>query len=263
MFPGKPEGNVKGVQTQQAIAAQPKPEPPKKLNFTAMDASINAEIAKYKYMDIGVAVIDVKTGDSRSYGVENPFVAASTAKLLTALSYLHDVEGGKASLGDKVGNRTAEEALKAMIIDSDNAAWNDFNNGVMNHAELSAYASSIGLTNYNPDKNTIVPTDIAKLLDQLYQQKLLNKEHTNLLLSYMLQAKEVEYITNTVPSGTKVYHKPGYLADRIHDAAIVDNGKRPYVLVIFSKARGGGYDASVGASLFKQITLATTTAFNQ
>lgn len=260
--PGKSKGEVKATTTETPVV-QKKPEIPKKLDFTTMGAAINTEIAKYPYMDIGVSVIDIKTGDAQEYGVQNPFVAASTAKLLTAISYLHDVEQGKATLSQKVGTRTAQDALQALIVESDNEAWNDFNNGVMSHAELAAYASSIGLTNYNPDTNTVTPTSIAKLLSDLYQQKLINKEHTQLLLSYMSQAKEVEFITNTVPSGTKVYHKPGYLADRVHDAAIIDNGKRPYVLVIFSKSRTKGYDMTKGEILFKQVTLASLTAFNQ
>ncbi len=260
-LPGHKGGSVQGVNTSEVQAATPKPEVVQKLDFTSMNTAINAEIQKYPYMDIGVAIIDIKTGDSQTYGVQNPFVAASTAKLLTAIAYLHDVEQGKATLAQSVGTRTAQDALKAMIIDSDNEAWNDFNNGVMSHAELAQYANSIGIANYNPDTNTITPASVATLLSDLYQHKLINKEHTDLLLSYMAQAKEVEFITNTISAGIKVYHKPGYLADRVHDAAIIDDGKRPYVLVIFSKSRSAGYDMSLGATLFKQITLATTGTF--
>lgn len=260
-MPNKSEGEVKATSTAQVEAK--KPIPPKKLDYTAMDSTINAVIQKYPYMDIGVATIDIKTGDAKSYGVQNPFVAASTAKLLTAIAYLHDVEQGKATLDQKVGTRTAQEALKAMIIDSDNVAWNDFNNTVMSHAELAEYATSIGLDNYDPDKNTITPTSIAKLLGELYQEKVINAENTKLLLSYMAQAKEVEYITNTVPTGTKVFHKPGYLNDRIHDVAVIDNGSRPYVLVIFTKSRSTGYNAAQGEDVFTQITKATLSTFSQ
>jgi beta-lactamase class A len=261
--PGKSKGEVKATSTTLAKVVETKPIPPKKLDFTNMNSAITAEIQKYPYMDIGVAVIDIKTGDSQAYGVQNPFVAASTAKMLTAIAYLHDVEQGKATLTQQVGGRSAKDALQALIVDSDNVAWNDFNNGVMSHAELASYAASVGLTNYNPNTNTITPTSVAKLLSDLYQEKLINHEHTQLLLSYMSQAKEVEFITNAVPAGVKVYHKPGYLADRVHDAAIIDNGKRPYVLVIFSKSHTNGYDMTKGESLFKHITLATTQTFLQ
>jgi len=260
-MPGRGDGSVKGTSTNEVQAATPKPEVPKKLDFTTMNNAINSEIQKYPYMDVGIAVIDIKTGDSQTYGVQNPFVAASTAKLLTAISYLHDVEKGSTTLSQQVGSRSAQDALKALIIDSDNDAWNDFNNGIMSHAELTSYATSIGLTNYNPDTNTITPGNVAKLLSDLYQHKLINGEHTDLLLSYMAQAKEVEFITNTIPSNAKLYHKPGYLADRVHDAAIVDDGKRPFVLVIFSKSRSTGYNMTQGEALFKNITLATTQTF--
>jgi beta-lactamase class A len=261
--PGKSKSEVKATSTTVATVAQAKPAPPKKLDFTTMNSAITAEILKYSSMDVGVSVIDIKTGDTAEYGVQNPFVAASTAKMLTAIAYLHDVEQGKATLTQQVGNRNAKDALQALIVDSDNVAWDAFNNGVMSHTELAAYATSIGLSNYNPNNNTITPTSVAKLLSDLYQEKLLNHEHTQLLLTYMSQAKEVEFITNTVPTGTKVYHKPGYLADRVHDAAIIDNGKRPYVLIIFSKSRTNSYNMTKGGTLFKNITLATLSTFNQ
>lgn len=261
--PGKSNGEVKATSTTEAKVVETKPLPPKKLDFTTMNAAITAEIQKYPYMDIGVSIIDIKTGDTQELGVQNPFVAASTAKLLTAISYLHDVEQGKTTLTQQVGSRSAQEAMKAMIIESDNDAWNDFNNSVMSHAELTSYATSIGLTNYNPDTNTITPTSVAKLLSDMYQEKLINHEHTQLLLSYMAQAKEVDFIIDSVPQGTKVYHKPGYLVDRVHDAAIVDNGNRPYVLVIFSKSHSKGYDMAKGETLFKHITQASLSVFNQ
>jgi hypothetical protein len=57
-----------------------------------------------------------------------------------------------------------------------------------------------------------------------------------------------------------VYHKVGYLADRLHDAAIIKRGDRSYVLVIFSKA-SGNYNFTRGASLFGSITESTLKVF--
>ena len=246
---------------QAQAAPAPVPEPIKKLDFTAMGSDINAVIAAHPLLDIGVATVDIKTGDSNSFGVENPFVAASTAKLLTAIAFLHDVEQGSEAIDQQVGARSATEALEAMIVESDNQAWNDFNNGVMSHEELDAYAEQIGLGNYSSDKNTITAVSLAQLLSKLYDNKLLNKDHTKQLLSYMERAKEVEYITSIAPAGTKVYHKPGYLSDRIHDAAIIDNGNRPYVLVIFTKSRTSTYDMQAGADVFHAIAKSTFNTF--
>lgn len=245
----------------QQVQVQKQPEPVKHLDFTTMDSSISSVITAHPSLDIGVATVDIKTGDSKTYGVENAFVAASTAKLLTAIAYLHDVEQGNNTLDEKIGTRTAQAALEAMIVESDNQAWYDFNLGVLSHEELSTYAQQIGFANYDPDKNTVTATSLAQLLSNLYQRKLLNESHTTLLLSYMQKAKEVEFITSIAPANVKVYHKPGYLSDRVHDAAILDDGKRPYVLVIFTKSRTNSYNMATGADIFHQITQATFTTF--
>lgn len=241
--------------------SKPEPEPPQSLDYTAMDTTIQGVIAANPGMDIGVATVDILTGDTKTYGVEVPFVAASTAKLLTAISFLHDVEQGKHSLQETVSGRTAEAALEALIVDSDNQTWHELNEAVMSHDELAAYARTIGFTNYDPDLNTVTPSSLATLLSNLYQKRLLNEEHTALLLSYMARAKEVDYIISTAPAGTKVYHKPGYLSDRMHDAAILDNGSRPYVLIIFTKSRTAVYDTVAGKAVFTQIAQATYDTF--
>ncbi len=247
------DSQVAGVQTRE-------PEP-KQLDFTAMSAAINQTVQTTSSMDIGVSVIDIKTGQALNYGEQSPFEAASTSKLLTAIAFLSDVEGGKDNLSEPVGNRTAKAALEALIVDSDNDAWDDFNNHIMTHVELAAYADKIGFEGYDPDKNTVTPASLARLLNNLYQQRLLNQEHTDLLLSYMQRAKEVDYITSIVPSGTKIYHKPGYLIDRVHDATVIDNGTRPYVLVIFTKSHTKSYDTTSGTSVFQDIARATFAAF--
>jgi hypothetical protein len=52
----------------------------------------------------------------------------------------------------------------------------------------------------------------------------------------------------------------GRLDDRVRDAAIIDGGKHPYVLVFFTKDMSGDYDADVGHRVFADITKATTKA---
>jgi beta-lactamase class A len=245
----------------ESSQTQPQEPPLKQLDFSVMKSQIDTKIKAYPLMDIGVAWVDMKTGETGTHGVELPFVAASTGKLFTAIAFLHDVENKHASLTDKVGTRDAKAALEAMIVESDNAAWNDFNNSVMSHKQLAEYAQSIGFADYNPDENTISPASLAKLLNNLHQRRLLNDEHTNLLLSYMQQAKEVEYVTSIAPAGVKVFHKPGFLTDRVHDAMIIDNGDRPYVLVIFTKSSTGSYNTKSGADIFQAIARSTFDTF--
>lgn len=260
LAPRPDEPKTLGVNVEE-VREMKQPETPKQLDHHAMANEINTVISKHPSMDIGVSWVDIKTGESGDYGVQVPFVAASTAKLLTAMAFLHKVEEGTASLDDQVGSRTARASLEAMIVKSDNEAWNDFNNSVMSHDDLAAYANLIGLTEYDPDKNTITPTSLAKLLSNFYQKRLLNEQHTETLLSYMQRAELVPYISDVAPPGVKVYHKPGYLKDRVHDATIIDNGDRPYVLVVFTKSRTGSYDTTSGVDVFTSIAKSSFESF--
>jgi beta-lactamase class A len=174
--------------------------------------------------------------------------------------YLHGVQAGKYTLSQSVGGYSARYQLQQMIELSDNTAWQNLND-ILTHDGLENYASSIGLSNYDPDQNTLTVNDISLLLGKIYKHQLLNTANTNLLLSYMQNANEGNYIAASIPAGVKVYHKAGWLVDRIHDAAIIDNGHHPYVLVIFTKDNSGTYDSTQGQQIFAAITTATTQAF--
>jgi beta-lactamase class A len=250
---------VRGFHHEATAEVKAAVSPPAVTLPTVDEASLNSQInqlvAAHPELDMAVSIRDLTTNKQYDYGLTDAsFVAASTAKLVTASLYLHQVEQGTASLTDTMGGQTAQEALRLMIEDSDNSAWAALN-GFLTHEALLGYAKNLGLNSYNPDTNLISPADLSVFLGQLYQHKLLNNDHTNLLLSYMKQANETQYIAAAIPNGIKLYHKAGYLADRAHDAAIVDNGKRPFTLIIFTKAKNGTvYDQQVGANLMHQIT---------
>lgn len=102
---------------------------------------------------------------------------------------------------------------------------------------------------------------MALLLSKLYEGKVLNDEHRALLYSWMQNTSEEDFIPPSVPKNTKLYHKAGYLADRIHDVAIVDNGTTPFVIVIYSKSYTANYDYSVGKKMFAQVMTAAQGTF--
>lgn len=229
---------------------------PKAENIDSMSNKINNIIASHRQMQVAVSVVTLNDSAKHTYGVTNGFLAASTAKLISACVFLHQVEQGSRSLDDTINGKTADVQIKQMIELSDNTAWVNINTE-LTHPTMKQWADGIGLVGYDVEKNILTADDIALLLSKLYKGELLNKQHTQLLLSYMQDANETQYIVSGVPTGVKVYHKAGWLDDRINDAAIIDDGKMPYVLVIYSKANSGTYDTSVGQEMFKQITSAT------
>lgn len=217
-----------------AEKSPPKPAPPSIQQLVGLSSSINSTMNSNPNIDVSVSLIDLNTNRLQHFGEHAAFEAGSTAKLITAADYLHHVEQGKASLNQIIEGSSAQSELQQMIEVSDDNSWyalNDF----LGHADLSSFAASQGLSGYDADTNTLTSNDIALLLQKLYQGKLLNSQHTRLLLGYMAVANYNGYIASVVPANVKFYHKAGFLDDRVHDAAIIDNGKRPIVLVIFTK----------------------------
>lgn len=229
----------------------------------AMAAQINSAIKAYPDMDIGVAVQDLNNRRTYTYGLTEPFIAASVGKLITATMYLHGAETGQYSMNRQLSLGTAANEIQQMIVFSNNQAWDDLAR-ILTHKGMTGYMDNLGVRDYDPNQNTLAPSDISLLLGKLYRGELLNKYDTSLLLSYMKQADYATYIPASVPSGINVYHKAGWLTERVNDAAIIDNGKHPYVLVIFSKMDSDGtYNATEGHQMYAAITQATLTAFTK
>ena len=227
-------------------------------NLMNLKGQIQNSIDSRPSLQIGVAIINLKNDEHVSLGVEAPFDAASTNKLLTAIYLLKRIDDGKESLSTKVGNHTIQAYLQQMIVDSNNEAWKDLNDYV-GRDNLEIFAKTLGITTYSSATNTIAANDEAQILASIYSGEL-SKDSKDKLLGYMAQADIKDYIVAAVPAEYKVYHKAGWLKDRVHDAAIIDTGREAFVLVIFSKA-SGDYDYSDGQKLFQQITKQTINAF--
>jgi beta-lactamase class A len=229
------------------------------VDSAALD-EIQTVINKYSNtLDISVSVTDLQTGKAYHYGDTAGFTAASVGKLVTAATFLHEVDNDAASLSQSVGGTTAQEELRLMLVESDNTAWHNMEMAVTLSAQ-QAYAESIGLASYDAESNTVSSDDIAKLLTKLAQGTLFADQYTQIMLGYMQQANYRGYIVAAVPDDVTVYHKVGLLEDRVHDAAIIKKDDRSYVLVVFSKT-AGAYDFSKASPLFGSITNATLKAF--
>lgn len=219
---------------------------------------VSALLAANPADTIGVATFSSSDG-LQTYGITTPFDGASDGKLLTAADYLHHVEQGKASLQQDIDGQTASYWLKIMLVNSDDTAWAELN-GYLTHDDLAAYASSIGFANYDPTINTFMPSDAARLLQQLYTGQLLNSADRSLMLGYLAEANYRQYIVPAVPSSDKVYHKIGLDGDEVNDAAIITSGQKYLVLVIFTNGNGS-YNWDARAQLMQDITRDAITAY--
>lgn len=229
--------------------------------LTTMDNDINGILAANPGIDVSVSVLDLTTNTSRSYGPSVSYEAASVAKLITAVAYAQGVERGTQSWSTTLedGN-SARDDYQNMVVNSDNNAWQSLNDQ-LGLDSLGTTAQAIGITDYDLSANTLTTSDIALLLQKLYHGQLLSSADTKLLLGYMKIANEADFIPPAVPSGVTVYHKAGLLDDRVHDAAIIDNGVHPIVLVIFTNGHGT-YDFPGRTTIIQSITKAALTAYD-
>src|SRR5438477_7476962 len=75
-----------------------------------------------KSADIGIAALDLNTGEIVSIKGDTPFPMASTVKVAIAALYLAQVDQGRRSLDDTIGGQSARGLMARMLIHSDNRA---------------------------------------------------------------------------------------------------------------------------------------------
>jgi beta-lactamase class A len=228
-----------------------------------MSQTINSIISQNSGINMSVNLIDLSNDQTEHYGVDQTFQAASTAKIITAEYFLHQVEQGSESLTETINGSSAEYELQQMIVVSDDNAWAALDNK-LGYNNLQNYAdTSLGISDYQAYNNSLSSTDIALALKGLWQGKLLNSTDTQLLLSYLKIANYREYIVPAVPSDDIIYHKIGLYQDYVNDAAIISHGDQAFVIVIFTNGNGT-YNWPERAATMQQITKAALKAyFNQ
>lgn len=245
-------------------AAAAKATAEKQARMQTYTDTVNKLIAANPSVDIAVSTADTTSdaaSDSISLGDQGTFTGASTAKLITALTLLHQIEQGKLTLNTRIQGQTASALLQDMVINSDNDAWQTLND-YLTHPLLKSYMAELGFTEYDPDVNTFLPSDMTLLMKKFYNGQLLNKSDTDLLLSEMQQANKQEYIVDSVPAGYTVYHKAGWLDGLMHDVAIISNGQKAIVLSIYTYSGDNTVgDNQSNQDLFKQITAAALQAY--
>lgn len=207
---------------------------------------------------IGVALEDISSGATQTFGATTPFVAASTSKVLVACAYYHLVETGHAKLSDVMGSYNAQFQLQEMVNDSSNDSWHLLT-AAIGDEQLESYAQSIGVP-YDEANNSLTPRAMATLLAKLYKGSLLNHADTTQLLGYMQQTNDEALIPAALPQDITVYHKYGELDGELHDASIIVKNGRAYAFVIYTQKSAHDTRPDNRISLIHQLTQTTVTS---
>src|SRR6478735_10209657 len=103
-----------------ALAAQPAVAASSP-SLTSLEQQL-CSLVSTKSADVGIAALDLNTGEIVSIKGNTPFPMASTVKVAIAALYLAQVDNGRRSLDDTINGQSARSLMKRMLVHSDNHA---------------------------------------------------------------------------------------------------------------------------------------------
>lgn len=219
--------------------------------------------------EFGIAAMDMATGSSVSFNGNQAFPMASTMKLAVAASYLTEVDVGRRSLGDKIGDVTAGSLMDAMITRSDNRATDLLLSMLGGPATVDQWLRAHGLTGIRVDRSiaqllsarrdlrdvrdSSTPAAMLGLLRLIDTGKALKPESRSLLLDMMRRCRTgSNRIRGILPPGARVENKTGTLAGYTGDVGFLTSPTGRRIAVAFF-ARGGENRPGVIATAARMI----------
>jgi beta-lactamase class A len=208
-----------------------------------------------KSADVGIAALDLSTGESISIKGNTPFPMASTVKVGVAALYLAQVDHGRRSLDDTINGQSARSLMQRMLIHSDNHATDILLQDLGGPHALHDWLQDNGVTGLRVDRNiadllsakrdlwdrrdSSTPQAMVELLRRIYKAELIKPESRNYLLDLMSQCQTGKNrMKALLPSGTLVEHKTGTLTGLADDVGFITlpDGHRIAVAIF---TRGG------------------------
>lgn len=207
-----------------------------------------------KSADVGIAAIDLKTGETVSVRGNQRYPMASTVKLAVAATYLAYVDKGERSLDERIGGQSAASLMKAMIVRSDNRAtdlllrnlggpatvqrWLEWNRVEGMRIDRTIAELLRARRDLYEDLDSSTPLAMATFLKRLDRGELLVPWARNYLVELMAQCTTgSNRMKALLPPGT-VAHKTGTLNGYTSDVGFVrlPDGRRVAIAIF---ARGG------------------------
>ena len=209
---------------------------------------------------------DLNKNNGFSINGDKKVLSASMIKLLILAELMKKISEDKFSLSDTImmanfmktggdgvlkelnaGHHfTLKELATLMIIISDNQATNiliDFlgmENINLLGKELGLKESFLGRkmmdteARKNGYDNYTCADDISLLFKLIYQEKLINKEASQLMLEILLKQQQGERLQRYLPTDIKIAHKCGDLDNLENDGGIIWLEEKVYILVVLT-----------------------------
>ncbi len=205
--------------------------------------------------DVGIAALDLKTGETVSIKGNTPFPMASTVKVAVAALYLAQVDHGQRSLDDVIKGVPARRLMERMLIHSDNRATDMLIGDLGGPNRVHDWLQDNGVRGLRVDRNiadllsakrdlwdrrnSSTPVAMVDLLKRIYRAELIKPESRNYLLDLMARCQTGKNRMKwLLPDGTAVEHKTGTLNGLTDDVGFISmpDGRRIAVAIF---TRGG------------------------
>ena len=223
-------------------------------SLTGLEQQLSYLVAN-KSADVGIAALDLTTGESISVKGNTPFPMASTVKVAVAALYLAQVDHGRRSLDDTINGQSARSLMRRMLVHSDNRATDILLRDLGGPGALHDWLHQNGMTGLRVDRSiaqllsdkrdlwdardSSTPTAMVDLLKRIYRAELIKPASRDYLMDLMAQcATGKNRIKALLPFGTPVEHKTGTLNGLTDDIGFITmpDGHRVAVAIF---ARGG------------------------
>jgi len=212
---------------------------------------------------VSVWYYDLTTHEYFGVRADEEHTAASTVKVLIAGYLYHQAAAGRLSLDEPLAIRPVDwkdgsgilngvpdgtrlplrEVARLMLVHSDNTAANALLRrlGVQ---PMVQYYRSLGVRYGSPGMRTpqdlwqgnrIAPEDLGIVLRNIWEAARRSPDPWAELLTFMQQSRSKGRIPAGLPPGVPVANKTGSKGTSFHDAAIVLDRRRPYVLVVMTR----------------------------
>lgn len=237
-----------------AFAASPAAAAASSPDLITIEQQLTSALASSS-ADVGVAAMDLNTGESVSIKGDTPFPMASTVKVAIAALYLSQVDRGEKSLDDTIKGVSVRSWMNRMLIHSDNRAADVLFADVGGPSAVHRWLSDNGVRGVRVDRtiaqllaakrdlwdprDSSTPKAMVDLLRRIYKGELISAHSRNYLLSVMAQcATGRNRMKWLLPAGTPVEHKTGTLNGLSDDVGFISmpDGHRIAVAIF---ARGG------------------------
>ena len=208
-----------------------------------------------KSADVGIAALDLNTGESVSIKGNTPFPMASTVKVAVAALYLAQVDQGQRSLDDNVSGLPVRSLMARMLIHSDNRATDILLADLGGPRTLHNWLQDNGMSGLRVDRtiaqllsakrdlwdrrDSSTPMAMVDLLRRIYKGELIKPESRNYLLDLMSRCETGKNrMKALLPDGVAVEHKTGTLTGLADDVGFITmpDGHRIAVAIF---TRGG------------------------